>query len=97
MLIIYQLGVTFGTSRNCCSDNSSFLVWKTDTGAQVIIRKGAHSRFQFLVKYPCNVERLILRRRSAEILALLRNKKLAYPDRLAKKKGVSQGFHIYGM
>nr|CDG34564.1 minor coat protein [Tomato chlorosis virus] len=93
VLIIYQLGVTFGTSRNCCSDNSSFLVWKTDTGAQVIIRKGAHSRFlNSLVKYPCNVERLILRRRSAEILALLRNKKLAYPDRLAKKKGVSQGF-----
>nr|ASE04580.1 minor coat protein [Tomato chlorosis virus] len=93
VLIIYQLGITFGTSRNCCSDNSSFLVWNTDAGVQVIIRKGAHSRFlNSLVKYPCNVERLILRRRSSEILTLLRNKKLAYPDRLARKKGVSHGF-----
>lgn len=88
-LIIYQLGVTFGTSRNCMGDSVSSLVWTTNDGQNVKLSKGTHSSFlNSLSKRKCNVERELLRRRSSEILALLRARRLVYPERLSRKKGM---------
>lgn len=89
-LIIYQMGVTFGTARGCCSDTSSNLIWTNDKGENVVLKKGEHcKRLNLLSPFACNVERLVLRRRSGEILELLRSRRLLPPNRLAKKKGVS--------
>ncbi|USF91892.1 minor coat protein [polyscias crinivirus 1] len=92
-LIIYQLGVTFGTSRNCCGDYSSGLTWINSKGQKLFVSKGLHSRkLNSMSRVHCNVERQLLRRRSEEILSLLRSRKLQAPERLARKKGVDGNY-----
>nr|QNN88893.1 minor coat protein [Strawberry pallidosis-associated virus] len=88
-LIIYQMGVSFCTSKSSVNDTSNFILWKDSEGRIRKFGKGIHSRLiQELSKSPCNVERTLLSSRSKEILELLRQKKLDWPFNHANKRGI---------
>nr|AVL25836.1 minor coat protein [Arracacha latent virus C] len=87
--IIFQMGISFCTSKNSICDRSNSLLWKDSKGAMKRIRKSTHSRvLQSLSKSNWNVERSLLRNRSDQILNMLRNKELEWPTRHAFLRGI---------
>ncbi|WBP49981.1 minor coat protein [Mulberry crinivirus] len=89
ILLIYQMGVSFCTSRNSMSDPNNGILWKTEDGKVKRFSKSTHSKIlNRMIDAPCNVERLLLRSRSDEILDLLRNKTLDWPKAQAIRRGV---------
>nr|UYO08063.1 minor coat protein duplication [Crinivirus sp.] len=92
-LLIYQMGVSFCTSKNAISDNNHYLIWKDNNGKAKRFYKSAHSRMlNSLIELPCNIERLLLRNRSDEILDLLRKKALEWPLNHAIRRGIKPEF-----
>uniref|UniRef100_A0AAU6NE80 Minor coat protein n=1 Tax=Yam virus 1 TaxID=3123105 RepID=A0AAU6NE80_9CLOS len=92
-LLIYQMGVSFCTSRNSIGDLNSHLVWTTEKGENIKIFKGYHVRLlTALCKTVCNVERLILKNKSKIILELLRSEILKLPLNHARKRGIKPQF-----
>nr|BAC66368.1 duplicated coat protein [Cucumber yellows virus] len=92
-LLIYQMGVSFCTSKNAMSDNSNFIFWKTVSGTNKRFSKSAHSRMlNNQTSQCCNVERLLLRSRSLLIFNLLKRKQLEWPHLHAQRRGLRPEF-----
>nr|WIC44022.1 minor coat protein [Lettuce chlorosis virus] len=92
-LIIYQLGISFCTSKNSLGDLSSHVIWKRKDGKLVRIKKCDHVKFlNSLSKRACNVERIMLRYYSDRILELLKKGSLVPGFHHAKRRGVKQEY-----
>lgn len=88
-LLIFQMAVSFCTSKNSMGDSSSALFWKTRDGNISKFLKSSHSRLlNSMSKVPCNVERILMRNRSEKILGLLRSKRLEWPFNQAIRRGL---------
>lgn len=88
-LLIFQMAVSFCTSKNSMGDSSSALFWKTRDGNISKFLKSSHSRLlNSMSKIPCNVERILMRNRSEKILGLLRSKRLEWPFNQAIRRGL---------
>lgn len=92
-LIIFQMGVSFCTSKNSIGDLTSHLIWEDSKGKLIRLRKSDHVKYMnSLTKFSCNVERLVLRYYSEKILNLLKNGSLVPASHHAKRRGVKQEF-----
>nr|ACL13305.1 CPm [Cucurbit yellow stunting disorder virus]QTH19338.1 minor coat protein [Cucurbit yellow stunting disorder virus] len=73
-LIIFQMGVSFCTSKNSIGDIHSHLLWEKEDGKIVRVRKGEHVKMLYsFVRTPCNIERAMLRMYSSQIFKLLKD------------------------
>nr|WMW30042.1 minor coat protein [Soybean mild yellows Bangladesh virus] len=92
-LIIFQMGVSFCTSKNSIGDLTLHLIWENESGKLIRIKKSDHVKYlNSLTKFPCNVERIVLRYYSERILDLLKSGVLIPASNHAKKRGVKQEF-----
>nr|WIA47371.1 minor coat protein [chieh-qua chlorotic virus]WIA47397.1 minor coat protein [chieh-qua chlorotic virus] len=92
-LIIFQMGVSFCTSKNSVGDMHSHFIWQKENGNYVRIRKCEHVKMLLsLVRTPCNVERALLRQYSSRCLELLKEGKLVPGWTHAKKRGFKEEF-----
>nr|QHB15122.1 minor coat protein [Lettuce chlorosis virus] len=92
-LIIYQMGISFCTSKNSMGDLNSHLVWKRDDGKLIRLRKCDHVKLlNSLSRRTCNVERIVLRYYSDRILELLKKGALVPGFHHAKRRGVKQEY-----
>lgn len=92
-LIIFQMGISFCTSKNSVGDMQSHLIWQKEDGKHVRIRKNEHVKMLLsLVRTPCNVERALLRQNSPRCLELLKDGKLVPGWIHAKRRGFKEEF-----
>ncbi|UQV97403.1 minor coat protein [Pueraria lobata-associated crinivirus] len=92
-LIIFQMGVTFCTSKNSIGNLTYHLIWEKSDGKLIRIKKCDHLRYMnSLIRFNCNVERIVLKYYSREIFELLKTGVLKPAFHHAKKKGVKSEF-----
>nr|WLT68068.1 minor coat protein [croton golden spot associated virus C] len=92
-LIIFQMGVSFCTSRNSIGDLVSHLIWERSDGKFVRIKKCDHVKLlNSLCKINCNIERVMLRHYSNRILTLLKAGLLTPAYHHANQRGIKSEF-----
>nr|WQG15658.1 coat protein minor [Lettuce chlorosis virus] len=92
-LIIYQMGISFCTSKNSMGDLHSHLIWKREDGKSIRLKKCDHVKFlNSLSRRACNVERILLKYYSDRILELLKKGVLTPGYHHAKRRGVKQEY-----
>nr|WLT68061.1 minor coat protein [croton golden spot associated virus C] len=92
-LIIFQMGISFCTSKNSIGDLTSNLIWERSDGKTIRLRKSDHVKFLYnLCKVNCNLERVILKYYSEKILRLLKNGQLIPAVHHANRRGIKSEF-----
>ncbi|QPZ55134.1 ORF6 [Jasmine virus A-1] len=88
-VLIYQMAVSFCTSKNSALDTGAHLEFEDKRKEVKKFFKHHHVRMlNSLTTISCNVERLLMRSRSDEILQLLREKVLMWPFSSASRRGI---------